>query len=414
MKKRQIETGLLCGLFALLLSGCDMSGRSDGQLYQEPHVETETSVAKESTVTPTEYPTSDEEESAHTEVDAIVQKLGVGWNLGNALDAWDNSLEFGTIKEDTEDASGNPATTKAMIDMVKAEGFQTVRVPVTYYNHMQADGTIDPKWLARVKEVVDYVVQDDMNCVINIHHDTGDGGWLFADTKNYEKNKEIVSSMWTQIANYFSTYDNRLIFEGFNEMLNGEKAWDYAGDESYQVANQWNQLFVDTVRAAGGNNVERYLMMPGYDASLAGAITDLYQLPNDIVSDKLIVSVHAYTPYNFALRPGSESGATDYFSWEDPQSVYEINDLMNSLYNKFVSKGIPVVIGEYGAMNRDNNTQDRVDYYAYYTAAARANGITCCVWDNGSFTDGETFGILRRRVNKWFFEETIEAMMKYS
>lgn len=87
---------------------------------------------------------------------------------------------------------------------------------------------------------------------------------------------------------------------------------------------------------------------------------------------------------------------------------------MNSLYNKFVSKGIPVVIGEYGAVNRDNNTQDRVDYYAYYTAAARANGITCCVWDNGSFTDGEIFGILRRRVNQWFFEETIEAMMKYS
>ena len=323
---------------------------------------------------------------------------------------------------------GNPVTTKEMIDTLKNTGFRTVRIPVTWHNHVTDDGNgpvISEAWLDRVQEVVDYAYDNGMYVILNTHHDNtanieGEGGY-YPDTAHAEESDRYIRGIWTQVAERFKDYDEHLIFESLNEprLAGTDYEWNFnAGVAECKDAagsiNRLNQLFVDTVRATGGNNVERYLMMPGYDASLAGAITDLYQLPNDIVSDKLIVSVHAYTPYNFALRPGSESEATDYFSWEDPKSVYEINDLMNSLYNKFVSKGIPVVIGEYGAVNRDNNTQDRVDYYAYYTAAARANGITCCVWDNGSFTDGEIFGILRRRVNQWFFEETIEAMMKYS
>ena len=315
-----------------------------------------------------------------------------------------------------------------MIDTLKNAGFRTVRIPVTWHNHVTDDGNgpvISEAWLDRVQEVVDYAYDNGMYVILNTHHDNtanieGEGGY-YPDTAHAEESDRYIRGIWTQVAERFKDYDEHLIFESLNEprLAGTDYEWNFnAGVAECKDAagsiNRLNQLFVDTVRATGGNNVERYLMMPGYDASLAGAITDLYQLPNDIVSDKLIVSVHAYTPYNFALRPGSESEATDYFSWEDPKSVYEINDLMNSLYNKFVSKGIPVVIGEYGAVNRDNNTQDRVDYYAYYTAAARANGITCCVWDNGSFTDGEIFGILRRRVNQWFFEEIVEAMMKYS
>ena len=348
----------------------------------------------------------------------FVKDMKTGWNLGNTLEAYSQGKMYGDDIS-SEEIWGNPVTTREMIDTLKNVGFRTVRIPVTWHNHVTDDGNgpvISEAWLDRVQEVVDYAYDNGMYVILNTHHDNtanieGEGGY-YPDTAHAEESDRYIRGIWTQVAERFKDYDEHLIFESLNEpRLAGT---DYECKDAAGSINRLNQLFVDTVRATGGNNVERYLMMPGYDASLAGAITDLYQLPNDIVSDKLIVSVHAYTPYNFALRPGSESGATDYFSWEDPQSVYEINDLMNSLYNKFVSKGIPVVIGEYGAMNRDNNTQDRVDYYAYYTAAARANGITCCVWDNGSFTDGETFGILRRRVNKWFFEETIEAMMKYS
>ena len=357
----------------------------------------------------------------------FVKDMKTGWNLGNTLEAYSQGKMYG---DDTssEESWGNPVTTREMIDTLKNAGFRTVRIPVTWHNHVTDDGNgpvISEAWLDRVQEVVDYAYDNGMYVILNTHHDNtanieGEGGY-YPDTAHAEESDRYIKGIWTQVAERFKDYDEHLIFESLNEprLVGTNYEWNFnAGvaecKDAAESINRLNQLFVDTVRATGGNNVERYLMMPGYDASLAGAITDLYQLPNDIVSDKLIVSVHAYTPYNFALRPESESEATDYFSWEDPQSVYEIDDLMNSLYNKFVSKGIPVVIGEYGAMNRDNNTQDRVDYYAYYTAAARANGITCCVWDNGSFTDGEIFGILRRRVNKWFFEETVEAMMKYS
>lgn len=357
----------------------------------------------------------------------FVKDMKTGWNLGNTLDAYSQGKMYGDDIS-SEEIWGNPVTTKEMIDTLKNAGFRTVRIPVTWHNHVTDDGNgpvISEAWLDRVQEVVDYAYDNGMYVILNTHHDNtanieGEGGY-YPDTAHAEESDRYIRGIWTQVAERFKDYDEHLIFESLNEprLAGTDYEWNFnAGVAECKDAagsiNRLNQLFVDTVRATGGNNVERYLMMPGYDASLAGAITDLYQLPNDIVSDKLIVSVHAYTPYNFALRPGSEGGATDYFSWEDPKSVYEINDLMNSLYNKFVSKGIPVVIGEYGAVNRDNNTQDRVDYYAYYTAAARANGITCCVWDNGSFTDGEIFGILRRRVNQWFFEETVEAMMKYS
>ena len=357
----------------------------------------------------------------------FIKDMKTGWNLGNTLEAYSEGKMYG---DDTssEESWGNPVTTKEMIDTLKNAGFRTVRIPVTWHNHVTDDGNgpvISEAWLDRVQEVVDYAYDNGMYVILNTHHDNtanidGEGGY-YPDTAHAEESDRYIKGIWTQVAERFKDYDEHLIFESLNEprLVGTNYEWNFnAGvaecKDAAESINRLNQLFVDTVRATGGNNVERYLMMPGYDASLAGAITDLYQLPDDIVSDKLIVSVHAYTPYNFALRPGNESEATDYFSWEDPQSVYEINDLMNSLYNKFVSRGIPVVIGEYGAMNRDNNTQDRVDYYAYYTAAARACGITCCVWDNGSFTDGEIFGILRRRVNQWFFEETIEAMMKYS
>lgn len=357
----------------------------------------------------------------------FVKNMKTGWNLGNTLEAYSEGKWYG---DDTssEESWGNPVTTKEMIDAVYAAGFRTVRVPVTWHNHVTDDGSgpvISTAWLDRVQEVVDYAYDNGMYVILNTHHDNtahieGEGGY-YPDLAHAEESDRYIAGVWAQIAERFKDYDEHLIFESVNEprLVGTSYEWNFnAGvaecKEAAESINRINQVFVDTVRAGGGNNAERYLMLPGYDASLAGAVTELYQLPQDTATDKLIVSVHAYTPYNFALRPGSEGGATDHFSCEEASSVHDIDDLVNSLYKKYVSQGIPVVIGEYGAVNRDNNTQDRVDYYAYYTAAARANGMTCCVWDNGAFTSGETFGILRRRVGKWFFEETVEAMMKYS
>lgn len=358
---------------------------------------------------------------------AFVKDMKTGWNLGNTLESYSEGKWYG---DDTssEESWGNPVTTKEMIDAVYEAGFRTVRVPVTWHNHVTDDGNgpvISTAWLDRVQEVVDYAYDNGMYVILNTHHDNtahieGESGY-YPDLAHEEESDRYIAGIWSQLAERFQDYGDHLIFESMNEprLVGTSYEWNFnAGvaecKEAAQSINRLNQVFVDTVRASGGNNAERYLMLPGYDASLAGAVTELYQLPQDTATDKLIVSVHAYTPYDFALRPNGESGATDHFSCEESSSVHDIDDLVNSLYRKYVSQGIPVVIGEYGAMNRDNNTQDRVDYYAYYTAAARANGMTCCVWDNGAFTSGETFGILRRRVGKWFFEETVEAMMKYS
>lgn len=357
----------------------------------------------------------------------FVKDMKAGWNLGNTLDAYSEGKMYGDDIS-SEECWGNPVTTKEMIDTVRNAGFRTVRIPVTWHNHVTDDGSgpvISEVWLDRVQEVVDYACDDGMYVILNTHHDCtanieGEGGY-YPDAAHAEQSDRFIQGIWTQVAERFKDYDEHLIFESLNEprLVGTAYEWNFTAGaaecrEAAEAINRMNQIFVDTVRASGGNNAERYLMVPGYDASLAGATTELYQLPQDTVQDRLIVAVHAYTPYNFALRPESESEATDHFSHEDSGSVYEIDNLMNSLYRKFVSQGIPVVIGEYGAINRDDNTQDRVEYYAYYTAAARANGITCCVWDNGSFSYGELFGILQRSDNKWLFEETVEAMLRYS
>ena len=156
-------------------------------------------------------------------------------------------------------------------------------------------------------------------------------------------------------------------------------------------------------------------MVPGYSASLAGEDTDLFLLPTDSAENKLIVSAHAYTPYNFALQPKTEGGSTDSFPAQAGAGRLEIDSLMNKLYQRFVSQGIPVVIGEYGAMNKNDNLQDRVNYYAYYVAAARARGITCCIWDNGLFGgDGELFGLYDRQAGEWGYPEIVDAVMKYA
>ncbi len=156
-------------------------------------------------------------------------------------------------------------------------------------------------------------------------------------------------------------------------------------------------------------------MIPGYGASPQGALIDVFELPVDIVQNKLIVSVHAYTPYNFALQGQTESGSTSEFSSDNQNNVYEINQFINQLYSKFISKGTPIVIGEFGARDKNGNTQDRIDFATYYVAYARANGITCVWWDNNAFSgEGENFGLLDRKTVTWKYQEIVDGLMKYA
>ena len=368
-----------------------------------------------------------QKEIPKTESLLMVQDMKAGWNLGNTLDAYVEGRSYSEENElEAETCWGNPATTKEMILMVKEAGFNTVRIPVTWHPHVffnrdTGELTIHEAWLLRVKEVVDYAYEEGMYVILNIHHDTSKE-YYYPDEEHYERSEAYIRGIWTQVADYFKEYDSRLIFESMNEpRLVGHKYewWYNPSDEdcreSAECINKLNQVFVDTVRKSGGNNADRYLMVPGYDASIDGATNDIFRLPEDVAQDRLIVSVHAYTPYNFALQAQSESGATDYFSVKGQAGTPDIDWLMNTIYEKYVSQGIPVVIGEYGARDKDGNLQSRVSYYAYYTAAARANGITCCMWDNNAFAgNGENFGVLSRTAMKWRYRDIIDAVMKYA
>lgn len=358
-----------------------------------------------------------------TEAMKFVENMKAGWCLGNTLDSYNGSGNAGLA---SEESWGNPATTKEMITTVKNAGFKTIRIPVTWHNHLEKeDGsnsfTISSDWMNRVQEVVDYAYDNGMYVILNIHHDTA-ADVYYPDSAHYDQSEIYIRTVWEAVADRFKDYDEHLIFEGMNEprLIGSGYEWNFQESsaeckDSVDCINRLNQVFVDAVRASGGNNAARYLMVPGYAASLAGVTTDLFVLPTDSAENKLIVSTHAYTPYNFALQSPTEGGSTDSFSAEGGQGRADIDYLVNSLYQKFVSQGIPVVMGEYGARNKNDNLQDRVNYYAYYIAAARAKGITCCVWDNGAFAgNGELFGILIRQKCVWAYPEVVNAIMAYA
>ncbi len=187
----------------------------------------------------------------------LVGDIVLGWNLGNTLDSHTKENE-GLASETSWQ---NPAATKEKIDAVKATGINAVRVPVTWYNHMDSSYKIDEEWMDRVEEVVNYVLDNDMYCIINVHHDTGENGWLKASETNLEENKKKFAAIWEQICERFGGYGNKLLFEGFNEILNENNNWVNPNKESLNVVNELNQLFVDTVRTTGVNNAERYLIL---------------------------------------------------------------------------------------------------------------------------------------------------------
>ena len=342
----------------------------------------------------------------------LVSFISTGWNLGNTLDATGggNSLY-------SETSWGNPKTTKAMIDAVKKQGFNTVRVPVSWGNHTTGNNfTIDSQWLARVKEVVDYCIDNDMYVILNIHHDTSTQ-YYYPSSKYKTQSVKFVKSIWTQVAKYFKDYDQHLVFETLNEprlVGTGDEWWfnvNYPNDnvrDSISVINTLNQTAVDTIRAAGGKNTDRCIMVPGYGASIDGCTTSTFKLPNDSTPNRLIVSVHAYTPYNFALNANGTAEFKDNLK-------SEVDYLYSTIKSHFIDKGIPAIIGETSASNK-NNTAERVKWAQYYMGKSAEYGVPCMLWDNNVFNGsdkGECHGHLNRSALKWYDKAFVDAVIKY-
>ena len=350
-----------------------------------------------------------------TEAMAFVRSLGAGWNLGNTMDAHDDNFRGNEM--DLEGYWCGVKTSREVFNALFDAGFRTVRIPVSWHNHVDKETfAISEPWLRRVQELVDWALDAGLYVVINTHHDVG-YSFYYPDSAHLDTSLRYITAIWAQVADRFRDYDQRLIFESMNEprLANTDHEWWFeagnsACEDAAQCINALNQAFVDTVRASGGLNGARYLMVPPYDASPSPVNLDAFTLPRDSAEGKLIVSTHAYIPYSFALDIKGGSS----FTLDNPQQVGEIGGAMNRLYERYVSQGIPVVMGEYGALNKDN-LQDRVTFTAYYVASASARGIPCFWWDNHAFRGwGENFGLLDRKAISWPNPEIVDAIMRYA
>lgn len=328
----------------------------------------------------------------------LVKEIKIGWNLGNTFDS------FITDDVTLETSWGNPVTTKEMVTAVKDAGFNIIRIPVTWFPHLDENNNIDKEWLDRVQEVVDYAYSQDMFVIINLHHED----WNDTFYDNEAAATEKLKTLWKQIGTHFEGYGERLIFEAMNEprMRNTNNEWTGGNKEGHEVVNRFNAAFVETVRGLGGNNAKRHLMIPVYCASSSPDAMKALEIPAG--DDKIIVSVHAYVPYGFAL--GDDLNDNKFTA--DGRTTGDINYVMDNIKKIFLDKNIPVILGECGARAKDN-TEARTVWAEYYISKAKEIGVPCIIWDNGAFEgDGENFGLLDRQNCKWAYPEIIDSFMK--
>ena len=314
-----------------------------------------------------------------------VKNMGVGWNLGNTLDANDASKTW-TTTEQHETCWGQPVTKPELMKMMKEAGFNSIRVPVTWYQEMDSDGNVNEAWMNRVKEVVDYVIDNGMYCILNVHHDTGDGNthWIHASSTNYNKNKAKFEKLWKQIAETFKDYDQHLLFEGYNEMLDDNNTWNEPKNKTdgYKAINDYAKSFVTTVRNSGGNNASRNLIVNTYSASSTPNAMQNLDKPEN--SNHIIFQIHSYPNWK------SKSNAKT-----------EIDNLISNIKSKLIDRA-PVIIGEYATFT---TWPSEIDYYAtdkpvalyamdYLIKETKKAGIGTCYWmglSDGSYRDMPAF-----------------------
>lgn len=337
-------------------------------------------------------------QSFETAKDAV-KNMGVGWNLGNTLDAHAQTITdinaegyWGQQGLDSETCWGQPKATKKLIHMMKEAGIGAIRVPVTWYNHMDKDGNVDEAWMKRVKEVVDYVIDEGLYCIINVHHDTGANSttathWIHADGNNYKANKTKFEYLWQQIANQFKDYGEKLIFESYNEMLDKYNSWNFAmssrtggydateANDAYDAINKYAKSFVTTVRNSGGNNAKRNLIINTYGASNGGGswnehlvdpLTKIENPESNATEGHIIFEVHAYPTI------------TSYKS--------EVASMLTKLNNNLATKG-PVIIGEWSSSNVDATETDYdkdretfLQFATYFVKQAKNKGMGTFYW----------------------------------
>lgn len=350
----------------------------------------------------------------------ITADMGAGWNLGNQLEA----SAYGTP---AENAWNNGIITESLIRKVKAAGFTTIRIPVSYLSKIGTapDYTVDSNWLDRIQEVVDMCIDNGLFAIINMHGDgytTVDGGWLLCAEENQEPIRAKYKAVWKQISARFKDYDEHLIFESMNEEFNG--TWDTPNRTFYSNVNTYNQIFLDTVRQTGGNNDKRWLLIPGWNTDITYTVGDFgFVMPTDTYctapGKRVMMSVHCYDPWQFC---GEESGqatqwgaaATDQnkvANWGDEKNL---ETKFDQCYKMFVENGYPVVIGEYGSIDKSSMDPENIKSREYYAKTlcsyAKERGMIPVYWDNG-FNGMYGFGLFDRNKCTVTQQSIIDAIM---
>ncbi|MBQ8730033.1 MAG: glycoside hydrolase family 5 protein [Lachnospiraceae bacterium] len=357
-----------------------------GGITQAPTQAKTEDTTQATTQPPTEAPTQPPTEAPTlSEAYLVAQKLNAGINIGNALDAYGS----GTFDDmtDYELSWHNPRIIPELFVYIKELGFDTVRIPVTWFEHIDANGKIDSAWMKRVCEVVDFALDADLYVIINAHHDK----WYMPFSYNKENSLAQIENVWGQIAMAFRDYEKELIFEGFNEPrlvgTSGERGFGDAS--SYEIINANNAKFVEVVRKTGGNNVDRYLMLTSYMAANNKVALNEMIIPED---DRLLWSCHAYTPIQFTHKDGN----TNNWDEDDYDSVSGIKTAIRHLKAFIEDNNIPVVVTEFGAVYKGNEA-DREAWCRYIVDAFSDASIPYIWWDNNYIEDyPNTYGLIDR------------------
>lgn len=355
----------------------------------------------------------------------ITSQMVIGWNLGNSLDSTNDNLTMDSSPKKFAMAWGNPEPTKELIEAVKNGGFNTIRIPTTWYQHLYLDEStntykIDTKWLAYVKQFVDYAYDMDMFVILNVHHENWVNVAKFTD-ETYNDASKKLNDIWSCLAETFKDYDQHLVFEGMNEPREtnnpSNSEWGDGDANSWNYINRLNKVFVDAVRGQGSSyNKERLLMLPGYHAGNSVSTVRAIEVPEN--SGNVALSVHAYNPYFFCMDtsnmanhtyPGASGYGSDYKT--------ELQTMFNSYKSIIAEKNVPIVMGEFSASDF-NNTESRINWAKDYLSMAKDAGIPCVLWDNnvvadGNSDNGEAHGYIYRLTNTWYPNSApvIAAMM---
>jgi aryl-phospho-beta-D-glucosidase BglC (GH1 family) len=345
----------------------------------------------------------------------LAAKMNRGWNMGNSLEAIGG-----------ETAWGNPKITRDLIDFVKQSGFNAIRLPCSWNQYMANPSTaqLEPEWLDRVREVIQYCVDSDMYVLLNIHWD---GGWLENNCTEakQEENNAKQRAFWEQIATHLRDFDEHLFFAGANEP-NVENAAQMA------VLKSYHQTFIDAVRSTGGKNSYRILVIQGPSTDIETTNKLMGSLPTDQIANRLMVEIHYYTPWNFCgLTEDASWGKMFYYWGRDYHSVTDpmrnaswgeeatVNANFKLMKTQFVDKGIPVILGEYSVVRRSSLTGEvltrhldsRAYYFNYVTKQAKASGIIPFYWDNGA-TGNNGCAIFDRRALTVFDQQALDALIQ--